>query len=321
MTLDPQPRPWFEFRVEDTDGLGVEASKLSKLLQDLSSAFYAISRARLGHESARPGRRTSEEEALAAIRIIRVQPGSTIIEAEPPITGLQGQLELDSPTTAEDILFDFALETQRLSGRQKSAFGRPDVRRRVQAVLKDAGEIGRFTEIVIRPRGSRIPVSLENNELRVRVATEGANEIAAETSRQPRQRRLSGHAYMVDVEPGRTRIRLKLPDGRDLTLEADPELTPSLRGAVDRVVEIEAVEELEGDQVASRTAVNMTLLPSSAFGSDKPPKPIEELAEEQGLTGQRPDYEALASAVWETEEQVAEFTEFLRHVRQPAARD
>ena len=51
-TLDPQPRPWFEFRVEDTDGLGVEASKLSKLLQDLSSAFYTISSARLGHESA-----------------------------------------------------------------------------------------------------------------------------------------------------------------------------------------------------------------------------------------------------------------------------
>ena len=319
MGPEPEPRPWFEFRVEETEGLGVEAAKLSRLLQDMSSAFYAIARAKLGKEAARPGRRTPDEDALAAIRIVRILPGSAVIEAEPPVTGLQGQLALADQATAEDVLFDFALETRRLAMRQRSAFGRPEVRRRVQAVLKDAGELGRFTELVIRPRGSRSPVPLEDNELRVRIATEETKEVTYEPERRPRQRLLSGHAYMVDVEPGRMRIRLKLPDGRDITLDADPDLIPSLRGAVDRVVEIEAVEELEGDQVASRTAVHMALLPSSGIGSEKPPKSIEELAQEQGLTGKLPDYLGLATAVWETEEQVAEFAVYLSRVRQAAS--
>ena len=50
-------------------------------------------------------------------------------------------------------------------------------------------------------------------------------------------------------------------------------------------------------------------------GSDKPPKSIEELAKEQGLASARPDYKALSTAVWETDEQFAEFQEYLELVR------
>lgn len=45
------------------------------------------------------------------------------------------------------------------------------------------------------------------------------------------------------------------------------------------------------------------------------PDPVEELAKEQGLADARPDYQALATAVWETDEQLAEFQEYLRQVR------
>jgi len=310
---------WFEFRIEETEGRGVEAAKLSRLLQDLSSAFYAIARARLGKDAARPGRRTLDEDALAAIRIVRISPSSAIIEADPPITGFQPRLEFPDEPTAEDVLFDFALEAQRLDRKERSAFSRPEVRRRVQAVLRDASEIGRVTEVVVRPKGSKLPVPLEDKELRVRVTGEEAVKELEAIPRRPRTRRLSGHAYMVDVEPGRWRMRLKLPDGRDLTLDANPELSALMKAAVDQVVEIEAVEELEGDQVASRQAVNLTVLPSSGRGSGKPPKSIEELAKEQGLADARPDYQSLATEVWETEDQLRDFIEHLRRVRQEAS--
>ena len=319
MTNKQEQRPWFEMRIEDTDGLGVEASKLAKLLQDLSSAFYAIARAKLGTEAGRPGRRSAGEDSLAAIRIVRVSPGSTIIEADPPAAGLQAPFIdfLDQPT-AEDVLCDFALEAQRVDRRQRSAFSnRPEVRRRVQAALRDASEIGRTTEVIVRPRGPRRPTIGE--EFRVRMEAPPVMEAAEVSELKPRTHRMTGRAFMVDVEPGRERVRLKLPDGRDLTLDAEPELSERLKAAVGQAVEIEAVELLEGDQVASRTAVTLRLLPSSGNGSDIPPKSVEALAREQGLTGDVPDYAALARAVWTSEDEIAAFNEYRKQARLAAS--
>ena len=120
---------------------------------------------------------------------------------------------------------------------------------------------------------------------------------------------------MVDVEPGRWRIRVKLPDGRDVTLDATAELANVMKQAVDRVVEIESVEEMVGDVVSARTAVNLHLLPSAGPGSSQPPKSIEELAREQFIPEQRPDYVALATAVWESEEDLADFESHLSQIR------
>ena len=181
--------------------------------------------------------------------------------------------------------------------------------------------LGVRTELVLRPKGTKPPVELQDDELRVRVSAEemrGIPEVVAPRSSRPR--RWSGHAYMVDVEPGRWRMRLKLPDGRDLTLEAASELaTNSLKQAVDRVVEIEGVEELEGDQITARTIASLSLLPSSGPGSSRPPKSVDELAREQGLADSRPDYPELATAVlgdgWE---QRSDFDEYLRQIRQEA---
>ena len=306
-------RAWFEFRIEETHEEGVEASKLSRLLQDLSTAFYALARAQLGRTS-RPGPYREDEESLAAVRILRVLPGSMIIEAEPPIQKEQGSLpDILAAPTPEDVAIEFIQEFERYF-RARDSVTRPEIRRRIQQVMWDAGQIGSVVEVVCRPRSHR-PNLPSQAEYRARVSITELTNAQAQVTPHPRTRNFSGHVYMVDVEPGRWRIRVKLPDGRDLTLETDADISHTLRDAVDRAVSIEAVEEMEGDTVSRRKAIGLTILPSIGSGSDKPPKSVEELAYEQGLTS-RPDYEQLADAVWENHEDFEEFLELLKEVRQ-----
>jgi len=120
---------------------------------------------------------------------------------------------------------------------------------------------------------------------------------------------------MVDVEPGRQRLRIKLPDGRDVTLDVDDEVAAKLGPILDRIIEIEIDEEMEGDVTARRVARGVDILPSSGPGSDLPPKTVEDLEREQELPAKRPDYVALASAIWRTEKELTEFEEHLREIR------
>jgi hypothetical protein len=120
---------------------------------------------------------------------------------------------------------------------------------------------------------------------------------------------------MVDVEPGRQRLRVKLPDGRDVTLEIQENLAASLAAALDRAVELQVEEEVEGDTPTSRIARDLTILPSSGPKSDQPPRTIQELEREQNLPRGHPDYVALASAVWETEAEVVEFERYVQEMR------
>jgi hypothetical protein len=216
--------------------------------------------------------------------------------------------------TVDDVAFDLLDEMRRLNTRERSRYTRPDIRRHVQKLIKSAGEVGRTAEAIHRPQHA-VGNILPGGEARAKLST-GVKAIdITPVVTQPRTKRLAGHAYMVDVEPGRQRLRLKLPDGRDLTVDASPEIAAQMRGAVDQVVEIESVEEMIGDVVSSRTATRLTVLQSSGDGSDKPPKSIQQLAQEQGMPEQRPDYLALTSAVWEKEEDLVEFDEYLRQLR------
>lgn len=312
MTQEEQA-PWFVFTVQDTGGDGVEIPKLARLLEDLSSTFYAIARAKIGTAGPRPGRRTIAEETLAGIRLVRVLPGSTTIELEPPPAAAQAQLPLLEEPTADDVALAFYEEVRRIESAGPVTEGRSDIRRRVRAVIEDAAEIGSQAEIVYRPLTRRRgfpPTPVLRTTIRTReMPTEERLE------RSTRKRRLSGHAYMADVEPGRQRLRIKLPDGRDLTLDVDEGLITQISAALDRVVELSVEEEFEGDVATNRVARGVEILPSSGPGSDRPPKSLEELEREQDLPKERPDYQALVSAVWETEAEVAEFEEHLREMR------
>jgi hypothetical protein len=120
---------------------------------------------------------------------------------------------------------------------------------------------------------------------------------------------------MVDIEPGRQRLRLKLPDGKDMTLDVDESMLGAIRDALDQVVEIEVDEEVEGATTVSKVARGLAVLLSAGSSSDRPPKTLEELEREQHLPAGRPDYVALASLAWPSAEEVAEFDEHVRQIR------
>jgi len=312
MTRD-ELEPWFVFSVLDTEGEGVEVDKLTRLLQSLSSAFYAIARAKIGMAGPRPGRRRIAEEALAAIRLVRVRPGSTTIEVAPPPGSVQGRLEIVEEPTPDDVALDFYEEVRRIETGESAPADRLDIRRHVRAVVEEAGQIGPRAEVVYSPLAP-----LQGRPLRQVLRTSiRTRDIAEEhvPEHQTRRRRLLGHAYMVDVEPGRQRLRVKLPDGRDVTLEIQENLAASLAAALDRAVELQVEEEVEGDTPTSRIARDLTILPSSGPKSDQPPRTIQELEREQNLPRGHPDYVALASAVWETEAEVVEFERYVQEMR------
>jgi hypothetical protein len=308
--VEEESKPWFVFSVVDTDGEGVEVDKLSRLLQSLSSAFYAIARSKIGMAGPRPGRRKIAEEGLAAIRLVRVAPGSTVIEVAPPIQGRLGMVEEPSP---DDVALDFYEEVRRIEGGESPAADRVDIRRHVRAVVEEAGQIGPQAEIAYSPLFPR-PGLPQRAVLRASIRTRDVAEEQLPEHRT-RRRQLSGHAYMVDVEPGRQRLRVKLPDGRDMTLDVQEDLASELAAAVDRAIELQVEEEVEGSIPTSRVARGLTILPSSGPKSDQPPKSIQELEREQNLSGERPDYVSLASAVWETEAEVAGFERYVREIR------
>jgi hypothetical protein len=314
---EEQTGPWFKFTIQDTDEPGVEIPKLTRLLSNLSSAFYVIARVKIGSAGPRPGRRTLVEDTLAAFRLMRVAPGSATIELAPPAAESPPRLPSFEEPTADDVVFDFYQEVESVDAGEPPSAGRWEIRRHVVAVIEEAGGIGSRAEIVYRPRAPR-PGFPAVAVLRKTFRTRDLPEVAP-PERSSRKRRLSGHAYMVDVEPGRQRLRVKLADGRDITMEADDELVARMGSALDRVVEIEMEEEYEGDTIARRVARAMAVLPSSGPGSDVPPKSIEELESEQHMPAKRPDYASLASAVWESEKELAEFQAHLQEIRKGSA--
>lgn len=312
MTQQEQ-QPWFEFSVLETEGEGVEVGKLTRLLSSLSSSFYAIARAKIGMAGPRPGRRTIAEETLAGMRVIRVRPGSTTIEVAPPPGAIQGRLGIVEEPTPDDVALDFYEEMRRIEEGKPASADRQDIRRHVRSVIEEAGQIGPRAELVYRPLPGP-PGVAPPQVLRTSIRTTEVPEEKPPGRRRLR-RRLSGHAYMVDVEPGRQRLRVKLPDGRDTTLDVLKELVPGIAAALDQVVEIQVDEEVEGNISISRVASDLTVLPTSGPGSDQPPKSISELETEQRVPSEPPDYVALASSVWNTEEDIAEFEQYVRESR------
>jgi hypothetical protein len=313
--MTSEKQPWFVFTIRDADAAGVEIPKLTRLLANLSSALYVIARAKIGKAGRKPGRRGLAEDALAGARLVRVEPGSTVIElAPPPEDASKPRLPGFDEPLPDDIVFAFYDDVERIYRGDPPEDERWDIRRQVIAVIEDAGDIGSQAEIAYRPRPHRLRPP-GRDVLQKSFSTRDLPEEPESVSRASWTRVVSGHAYMVDVEPGRERLRVKLPDGRDMTIEVDSVLASKMANALDRVVELRVEEEMEGDTPAKRVVHDLTVVDSEA-DSDRPSKSVQELALEQGLPSKRPDYVALASAIWRTEQELAEFEEHLRQIRQ-----
>lgn len=99
-------------------------------------------------------------------------------------------------------------------------------------------------------------------------------------------------------------MRVKLPDGRDVTVDVAEQLLAQVSTALDQVVEVEIEESFEGSVTSGRIARGLSVLPTSGAGNDKPPKSVHELALEQNISDVQPDYRSIASTIWEDEEDI-----------------
>jgi hypothetical protein len=110
---------------------------------------------------------------------------------------------------------------------------------------------------------------------------------------------LFGHVYMVDVELGRQRLRVKLPTDADVTMDLDPELRGAAKDYLDQPVRALVDEARVNRRVVRRLVREVNILDLSQEGPERPPHSLQELAAQQGLVSRAvPDYVALASAVW-----------------------
>ncbi len=100
-----------------------------------------------------------------------------------------------------------------------------------------------------------------------------------------------------------------------MTLEVEEALVPVIHDSLDRVVEIDMEEEMEGSASVRKVARTLTILPSSGASSDLPPKTIAQLEKEQAMPSKRPDYVELATEIWATPGQLSEFQEYIRESR------
>jgi len=317
-TLGADGRPsWFEFRIQEVEAGGVEASKLAALLQEIASTFTAAAKLRLGRVG-RGGRPTVRQQALSAVRILAVTPGSLVVEVAPPAEGAQSALEISEDASVDDVASELLMEARVVASGARPEPGRGELHREVTALLTRAQTIGEVTELVHRPT-ERDTGRAQPPEDRVRISMPVRAERTESPVSQERRRRLVGHAYMVDVEPGRYKLRVKTPDGRNIILEASEELTQHLKAAVDRAVEVESIEAA-GEGIPTRwSAIGVSILPRSGEHTDIPPKSVQELAEEQGVLGALPNYGELASQVWRTASEIEAFDEYLRAVRASGA--
>ena len=307
---------WFIFKIEDSDPDGVEPSKLARLLTELSSALYAIARLQINEAPNRPGRRTSYEDAIAGARVKRIEPGSTTIEFVPPLSSDQPPLFSEEPD-ADSVIAMFAETIETLSRNDSVSPPAQEVGRRVRAVIDRAGDIGSKGSVFYNPRPGH-HAGREIKPLRVAFRSRELSEPAMSGVPVTVRRQVVGRAYMADVEPGRERMRLKLRDGRDLTLEVDSAAAQDLKSDLEQVVEVDVAETFEEQTAPRRTVERITVL-ADASAYD-PPRTLEEIERELKLP-QNPDYVALATAVWRTRDELHEFVDRVREIRRPASDD
>ena len=121
---------------------------------------------------------------------------------------------------------------------------------------------------------------------------------------------------MADVEDGRQRVRVKLPDESDLTMPLDEDLTGAMSDVLGQLAELRVSEAWVGGTVVERVVGAVRLLTADEQGIDVPLKSIDELAREQGLLLRPPpDYFSILSGLWESEEEAEAFREDIRRGR------
>ena len=303
-------RPWLAVRITQTPEEGVDARVLSRLLVEFADSMILAARWRLGDRKPRRGPPTVAERRLAALRVATVSPGSLdIAYMEPPglaelAPGLPG---MEPDWVTPDDIASVALDEFDAVGRADPIEpGKEQLRRSTLRFLNSVGKVGGTCELSHRAASGSVR--------RARIAVD---KIEAEpTASVERPVRLFGHAYMVDVEPGRLRVRVRTPSESEFTMDVAPEARDALAEVLDRPVRIDAVETLVKGFVTARRVERLEPVQSAESGPERPPRTLLELAASQGLlSGPVPDYVGLASDTWETPDDLAAVSSYLAEVR------
>lgn len=296
---------WLELVFDVPAGAGVDARNLADVLRDFSAAARVVAGDYLS-EPDRRGPPSPAERMLSALRVVSVQSGSLIIEFAPPDVGVGQAPLLGKPITASDI----ALEVlEGMAGPPVDA-DQAGITRRYRAFERLRRSARR-----IAPGAS---ARLRHPDSGVRSFVIGFDSAESRPLREPeiRQRTMFGHVFMADVESGRQRLRVKLPDGSDHTLSVDLDLIPELNAVLNRVVELDVSEARIGGEVVERVVGAVRVLEPSETGNDQPAQSVDDLARQQGLAMQPiPDYFALVDALLEDEEEVERFAAHLTSMR------
>ncbi|MEX0781529.1 MAG: hypothetical protein WD557_02695 [Dehalococcoidia bacterium] len=311
--VDADDREWFRFYIADADGSGVEARAVASLISDVAELMLVAARKRLGLPR-RLGPPSGTERSLAEVRVVSVSPGSlALVFAEPRLRERQTTLgdEFVVTATADDVASDVLEEVRLAAANAPVMAGHEEVRAAAVTLLRRARAVGTTAEVSHQERtGSRTAAAIDLRSVRT-------PQTAPETQREVT---LFGHVYMVDVELGRQRLRVKLPSESDLTMEVDPSIREKIADVLNAQAKVRVDETLRLGLVVRRMIRDVSLLLPEEQGVETPPKSLAELAATQGLLSQPvPSYTELASAVWTSKEDVLAFESYTAQVRATAS--
>lgn len=301
---------WFEYRIEGAQlDAGVDARALADTISALVAAARTEAAMRLGLPDSR-GPMKAVERSLAALKITGIKPGSVVLEFAPPTSG-PIQLTMQGVTfSADDVLQDLMKDLRLASETGTASLTSVRKRRAIERLLRSSGRLG--TRVQASFHAGTHPDVVE---LPVETV---AREVARDTV--SRSRSLFGHVYMVDVELGKRRLRVKLPDETDVTMDVDDEAAERAADSLDRIAEVRVLEQLDGDQVVQRLVVDVRVVDAPASAPLRAPISLLELARRQGvLLRGKPDYQLLATALLPTEADAVEFHERVAIARSAAS--
>jgi hypothetical protein len=255
---------------------------------------------------------TLDERAIAALRVTAVRPGSIALQfAAPPPVEIQNDL-MGRRVTADEVVTDFISLCEEATGANVQVRSTRSSRA-VSELLRTAARIGTNATLT--------HIDTQGNETRASIPLDQDwNRLLEEDSAEIEQRVIIGHVYMVDVELGRQRLRVKLPDESDVTLDVHEELLGQIGETIDNLAELHVTEASVDGRIIERVVGSYRLLPVRERGALKPPKSLLEIARERGfLLRPPPDYAQLASAIWETEDDVRDFERYIAGIRSKSA--
>ena len=291
--------PWILLSYEGGElDKGVTAGELAALLQSLSQAFNAAARALAGDGAleTRRGRLPEDLAKVARFRIERIERGALVVEASPPLeASFAGDEFIDSDRVARLVIEKIAEVAS--SPRQTSA-SLGNIQRSARRVANFARRKRSQLTIQHNPTTSNLePWSrtiIHQDEPPARLVEESAlveSEI------------VNGRVFMVDIEPGRSRLRVVSSDGRHVTAMIDDRLRLEAASALNKLAVVTLSVIHTGLNVGSRQVQSILVIDDSL---EQMPAP-EALAHKQSIPDDPPDYAALAEEIWPTDEDAAAF--------------